>query len=837
MSTTWEKAENIMNSTKEIYCEVIVPLALERVYTYKVPEKFQKAVVPGILVVCQLGAKKLYSGIVYKISEIIPEFSNIKEIVSITCNTPVADHSQLEFWKWLSEYYACSIGEVSKAALPAMMRMESETQLFAESSSADYSSLSDTEKLILDIVEKKPGISLEDIQKNNKIKSIASIVTSLLKKDVLRTSEIIHEKFRPKTVQVLRLSERLNNEKSLNEELEVLKRAKKQYALLMHFLGKYGFAESIENTPVPKSEVIEGTNFSMPILSALISRDVFVEESKTISRVGPINSTIKNIPALSHAQNIALQQIETGFSKLPVCLLKGVTSSGKTEIYLSLAGKFLNEGAQVLFLLPEIALTTQIVQRLSAFAGNRLLVYHSKYSDNVRREIWDTVAGTDDIVNSVIIAGTRSAVFLPFKNLKLIIVDEEHDASYKQQDPAPRYNARDAAIMLAKIHNAKVLLGSATPSVESFYNSYTGKFSLIELNERYHNAVLPRLIIADIRESLRKKTMQSHFSPLLINAIKETLSANGQILLFQNRRGFSPYVECADCGYIPKCKKCNVSLTYHKHGGRLVCHYCGYSIHTVLKCPVCAETNIKTRGFGTEKAEDELALIFPDITVKRLDSDVAGSVKSYKSILDEFRKGLIKILVGTQMVTKGLDFENVLLVGILNADNMFNFPDYRTHERSYQTLVQVSGRAGRREKPGKVIIQTSDPAHPVIQDLIKEDYEWFYNSQIVIRKDFNYPPFCRLVKIEMKNRNEKLLMQFGNELFESINNVFPGKVLGPEIPFINFVRKQFLLNLLVKLNRDNYLSHSKEKLSALIKQLKERPQYRSVSVIFDIDPA
>jgi primosomal protein N' (replication factor Y) len=544
----------------------------------------------------------------------------------------------------------------------------------------------------------------------------------------------------------------------------------------------------------------------------------------------------KEIPELSPAQQKAFEEIKA--ATRPV-LLHGVTSSGKTEIYIKLIDETFKQGKQVLYLLPEIALTTQIIERLRSVFGNRMGVYHSNFSDTERAEVYGNLLKFDagaDIKYGEGILGVRSSLLLPFENLGLIIVDEEHETTYKQYDPAPRYNARDAALILGNIHSAKVVLGSATPSLESYHNVSQGKYDLIKLAERYGNATLPEIRTIDMRRAYRKNTVVSGFSQPLLNAVRDTLARNEQVILFQNRRGFAPFVQCDDCGYVAKCKHCDVSLTYHKYNNVLACHYCGYSIATPPRCPKCGGTNIKTKGLGTEKIEDELSLLIPEAKIKRLDLDSTKTKHAYSKIISGFETQAIDILVGTQMITKGLDFANVSLVGIMNADNMLNFPDFRAYERSFQLMSQVAGRAGRKDKPGEVIIQTTMPENPVIRQVVKYDYDTFFATQLNERRMFMYPPFCRLIIISIKHSNQELLREAGNDLKLTLSEIFGKNLAGPEPPPVGRVQNRYILNFRIKLQKTASIDHYKYLIMVAFSKIKSERKYAGIITIADVDP-
>jgi len=661
-------------------------------------------------------------------------------------------------------------------------------------------------------------------------------IKRLIDKKIVKAEEFIKKKYKPKYEDYISLSEKLKDEKTLTEVLEKLKRAKKQSELLMSFiyLTKYGSDSFGGLKPADeflKKDLLKHTEVSQANLKALIDKGYLVLQKKEVSRLKVSKYENIEYKELNKYQEKALTEIKNKFTEKNVVLLHGVTSSGKTEVYIKLIEEQIEQGKQVLYLLPEIALTAQITTRLEKIFGNKLGIFHSKFSDNERVEVWKKLQNN----SYKIILGVRSSIFLPFENLGLIIVDEEHENSYKQYNPAPRYNARDASIVLAQIHNAKVLLGTATPSIESYYNAKTGKFALVELLQRYKDISLPQIEIADTKEARKKLQMKSLFAPKLLNAIKETLEKKEQIILFQNRRGFSPFTECETCGYIPKCENCDVSLTYHKFTNQLVCHYCGYSERATRKCKACESLTMRTRGFGTQKIEDEIKAFFPEVKVARMDTDSTGSKKKYQKIIYEFETGKTDILIGTQMISKGLDFDNVALVGIMNADNMLNFPDFRAFERSYQLMAQVSGRAGRKHKQGKVIIQTSDKNHPIIKNVIENDYTAMYNSQTEIRKQYKYPPYYRLIEIKIKHKKKEVVNEASEYLAKQLKTIFGGRVLGPEFPVISWIKTWHIKTILIKLEKKISHKKSKELIRAAINHVKENDKFKYVQFLADVD--
>jgi primosomal protein N' (replication factor Y) len=646
---------------------------------------------------------------------------------------------------------------------------------------------------------------------------------------------ISHSDFKPRFETFIRLSEKFT-EDELNEILDKLKKAPRQQDILSAYIRLTGYSTGSEVIALKKTFLLSEANSSAGILEALIWKGILASETEEVSRIAETDKYMEPVKQLSEAQSAAFSSVKSQFLEKDIVLLHGVTSSGKTEIYIHLIEEQLKNGRQVLYLLPEIALTTQIILRLKRHFGAITGVYHSRFSDPEKVEIWKKVAENDHLKGYRLILGVRSSLFLPFSDLGLIIVDEEHDGSYKQHDPAPRYHARDSAIMLASLHNAKTILGSASPSVESYNNTLNGKYGYTELKERYGLIKLPAIILANTREAYRKKLMVSHFTPELLLAMDEALGKEEQIILFQNRRGFSPYIECSECGWIPVCVQCAVNLTYHKGIGKLVCHYCGYTTQMPSKCGNCHSTGMVTRGFGTEKIEDEIKIVFPAARVSRMDQDTTRNKNSFNKIIKAFEERRIDILIGTQMISKGLDFENLTVVGILNADNLLNYPDFRAHERSFQLMEQVSGRAGRRQKQGKVVIQTSDPANKIIRLVLRHDYLNMFKMQAEERKAFNYPPFCRMVKISVKHKERTQLNYFSDILGRDLKEIFGKRVLGPESPVISQVQLWYIKTILIKIEREKPPLKAKQLIIEAIDRLEKEKGASALKIAVDVDP-
>ncbi|HEX2976728.1 MAG TPA: primosomal protein N' [Bacteroidales bacterium] len=686
-------------------------------------------------------------------------------------------------------------------------------------------------KEIAGILDEIPLISEEQMKLWKWISSYYLCNEGEVMKAALPSGKHLDE-FRPKMESFIGL-EREFSEKELNDFLDKLKRAPKQQELLLRWIEISGYPS--ENKPVIKSGLLASAHTTAANLESLVKKGIFKQLLIPVSRLEDDDSR-ENVKILNESQEKAFNSIREIFEAKDIALLHGVTSSGKTEIYIHLIEEQLKLGKQVLYMLPEIALTTQIIQRLKKHFGSSTGIYHSKLGDAERVEIWKKVAEKDTESGYRLILGVRSSVFLPFNNLGLVIIDEEHDSSYKQQDPVPRYHARDTAIMLANICKAKTLLGSASPSIESYNNAVNGKYGLVGLKERFGNIRLPEIIIANTREARRKKLMVSHFTPELLYSMDQALAREEQIILFQNRRGFSPYIECPECGWIPTCVQCAVNLTYHKGINRLVCHYCGFSSDMPHTCGNCNSTGLETRGFGTEKIEDEIKLVFPAARVARMDQDTTTGKNSFKKIIRAFEERRIDILIGTQMISKGLDFENLTIVGILNADNLMNYPDFRAHERAFQLIEQVSGRAGRRQKQGKVVIQTSDPANKIIRLVIRHDYERMFRIQAEERKSFNYPPFCRMIKISIKHHDRSLLNYYSDQLGNELKGLFGKRVLGPESPLIPRIQLWYIKTILIKIEREKAPAAAKQLIIEAIGKIEKEKGASGLRISIDVDP-
>ena len=818
----------------EKFVDVILPLPLHSSFTYSLPEEMAGDVQIGCRVIVPFGRKKYYTAIVRNIHYSAPTEYEVKEVSALLDAHPILLPAQFKFWEWLADYYLCTQGDVYKAALPSGLKLESETMVEYNPDFEPDVQLSDKELKILDLLSAEPEQCVTKLEKESGVKNILSVIKSLLDKEAIFVKEELKRTYKPRTETRVRLTKAASNEHRLHfffDELQ--RRAPKQLDLLMKYIELSGCLGKVQKE-VAKKELLQRASATPAVFNGLVERGVFEVYQQEIGRLNTAfaGNTFSLNPLNGHQQR-AHDEIVDSFRTKNVCLLHGVTSSGKTEIYIHLIEEVIRQGKQVLYLLPEIALTTQITERLKRVFGSRLGIYHSKFPDAERVEIWQkqlSDSGYD------IILGVRSSVFLPFRNLGLIIVDEEHENTYKQQDPAPRYHARSAAIVLAAMYGAKTLLGTATPSIESWQNAGEGKYGFVQLKERYKEIQLPEIIPVDIKELHRKKRMVGQFSPLLIQYMKEALEQEEQVILFQNRRGFAPMVECRTCGWVPKCKNCDVSLTYHKGINQLTCHYCGYTYQLPKSCPACEGTELVNRGFGTEKIEDDIKILFPEAAVARMDLDTTRTRSAYEKIIADFEQGKTDILIGTQMVSKGLDFDHVSIVGILNADTMLNYPDFRSYERAFQLMAQVAGRAGRKNKRGRVVLQTKSIEHPIIHQVIANDYEDMVGGQLAERQMFHYPPYYRLVYVYLKNHNEALLDQMAAVMADKLRAVFGNRVLGPDKPPVARIQTLFIKKIVVKIEQNAPMGRARELLLRIQREMLEDERYKSLIVYYDVDP-
>jgi len=812
------------------FVEVILPLALDKTFTYSVNETEFGFIKLGMRIAVPFGKSKIYTALALEVHQNKPLHYEVKEIYEILDEKPIVTPYQIQLWFWIADYYRCCIGEVYRSAVPSALLLESQTVLFLnKKNEVPKSELSDEEYLLYEALERQSSLKIQDIIKILGKKNILPIVQKLLNKEIIYLQEEINEKYKPKLIRFVRISQEHNSENGLKKLLETLKNAEKQRNVILNYFQR----KAITNKPISVKELLESSNVSTAIIKSLIDKKILEDYFLQTDRTDFTEENIQQKIVLSQPQNKAFEQIKDSFQFKNVCLLFGVTSSGKTEVYIELIREYIKKEKQVLYLLPEIALTTQLVSRLRNYFGNQVAVYHSKYSFNERIEVWHQVLNQSE--KAKIVIGARSALFLPFQDLGLILVDEEHEQTFKQYDPAPRYHARDTAIVLGQLHKANILLGSATPSIETYFNTQNNKYNLVELTQRYGKTELPKIEVVDLKDKYFRKKMTGHFSDTLLEEIRNVLENGEQVILFQNRRGFAPIVECITCGHIPQCPNCDVSLTYHKLKNQIRCHYCGYAIAKPTHCHACKSVAITTKGFGTEQIQLELEELFPDRKIIRMDADTTKGKFGYEKIIDSFKTRQSDILVGTQMLAKGLDFDNVGLAGILNADNMLYHPDFRAYERSFQLMTQVAGRAGRSQKRGKVIIQTFNPNHNIIQKVIKNDYLSMYQQELIERQEFAYPPYFRLIKLTLKHKNFETLLHGSKWLCQSIKNSLNLTILGPEEPPVGRIRNEYIRTILIKIPINKNLKRIKEIISKNLNSFDAISQYRNVKVGVNVD--
>ncbi|MBI3133245.1 MAG: primosomal protein N' [Bacteroidetes bacterium] len=818
------------------FVDVILPLSISNTYTYRVPFALNNHAAQGKRVIVPFGKSKYYTGIIRRVHEEVPKEYQVKYIEGVLDETPIVTQRQFKLWDWISEYYMAPIGDVMNAALPANFKLASETKISIHPEfDRDLENLSEQEIIVVEALQLQESLTLKEISDLVKIKTVQPLIKRLIEKKKAIVTEELNAKYAPRFLAFVEISEHITTSEKLEHilnELEANKRNEKQVNALLKIVDSVKWNEGKQN-PIPKKEILS-EQIGESTLQTLEKKGIITIFNAEVTRLASKLAESKEIKSLSETQAKALHEINEHFHDKEVVLLHGVTSSGKTEIYVSLIQAVLEQGKQVLFLLPEIALTTQLITRLQHYFGNLVGVYHSRFNQNERIEIWNEVLKNTGKFR--IILGARSAVFLPFQNLGLIIADEEHENSFKQYDPAPRYNARDTAIVLGQLHKAKILLGSATPSIETYFNALENRYGLVVLKNRFGGVQMPEIQCADLEKETKQKTMKSHFSSLLIEQMEEAFKNKEQVILFQNRRGYTPIWSCEMCGWTPTCKNCDVSLTYHKLSNALKCHYCGYFITPPASCGACGSRKLKMLGFGTEKVEDELALLFPAIKIQRMDLDTTRAKNAYQQIISDFENREIDVLIGTQMVSKGLDFDNVGLVGILSADQMLRYPDFRSFERSFQLMSQVSGRAGRKAKRGKVIIQSYDPHHWIIQKVMQHDYEGLYKQEILERKNFHYPPFFRIIYISLKHRDKDVLEMGSITLAKSLKAVFNDRLLGPETPGISRIKNMFIKNITIKFERDASPKKVKDVIREKIEQFLAMHDFRSIRVDVDVDP-
>jgi primosomal protein N' (replication factor Y) len=820
-----------------LFVDVILPLALPQLYTYSVPSEFFQQVAPGKRVVVQFGKQKMYSALIRNIHSNKPEAYEAKPIASVLDKFPLVNEQQFQLWDWISDYYMCTLGEIMNAALPSAFKLESETRvLFHPAYEKDFTNLEEKEFLVAEALELNKELTLNEISKITGRRNVIPLVKTMIDKGILMLREEIEKNFKPKKNVFIKLSDQADDAflQGVFDQLE--RKASKQLHLLMNFMKLQSEkpGETIHKDKLLK--IAESTN---TVLTQLVKKKVLeVFEEEDFFNLEK-NVAMKDKSDLNTDQQAAFHSIKEQFKDQQAVLLHGVTSSGKTEIYIHLIDEQIKHGKQVLYLLPEIALTTQIINRLRKHYGGKLLIYHSRFNERDRAEVWNKMIlfqQYPDEKNYQVIIGARSAIFLPFSKLGLVIVDEEHDGSYKQVDPAPRYHARDTAIVLSKIQNAKTVLGSATPSIESYFNALSGKYGLVSLHKRYADLQMPLIEVVNLKEAKKKNLLKTFFSETLLRESQNALINHEQVILFQNRRGFAPMIECQNCHWIPHCINCDVSLTFHKKGNVLRCHYCGYTISPPSKCAACGDHDLRMRGYGTERIEDEISVFFPDKKIARLDLDSTRSKNAYQQVIAGFENRETDILVGTQMITKGLDFDHVSLVGIINADSLMNFPHFRAHERSFQLMAQVSGRAGRKFKRGKVIIQSYHPENPIILFVVENDYKGFYEYELNERNKFKYPPYYRLTEIRVKHRDEKKLEETSLAFAKELKAVFGKRLLGPVTPAVSKVKNYFLRTMMLKIERDLSVVKIKKMLGTAMDHFKAEPENRSLIIQVDVDP-
>lgn len=812
------------------FIEVILPLSLAKTFTYKISEAEYDFIKKGMRVAVPFGKSKIYTALVLDVHENAPTLYEAKEIHQILDEQPIATEIQIKHWLWVANYYMCAIGDVYRGAFPSGLLLESETII---SHKADVivndSELSDDEFLIYEALHHQSSLKVQEIASILNKKNILPILQKLIAKDIIFLDEEIKETYKPKLVRYVKLHSKYESDNGLAELLNVLKNANKQKEIVLMYFQ----LSASEKKPITVKKLTEVANASVTAVKSLVEKEIFEEYFLQQDRISYEGEKTEKELQLSEAQQKTFLAIKDSFTEKEVSLLHGVTSSGKTEIYIKLIEEYLQTGKQVLYLLPEIALTTQLVSRLRLHFGDRVAVFHSKYSNNERVEVWRQTLENSE--KAQIVIGARSALFLPFNDLGLLIVDEEHEQTFKQTDPAPRYHARDAAIVLANFHNAKVLLGSATPSIETYFNTQNNKYGLVTLAERYKNVRLPEVVLVDLKDKHFRKKMTGHFSDVLIDEIAEALSLGEQIILFQNRRGYSPIIECLTCGHVPHCQQCDVSLTYHKNKNQLRCHYCGYSIAKPTNCHSCSSIDLTTKGFGTEQIEQELVSLFPKAKTGRMDQDTTRGKFGFEKIIDTFKNREIDILVGTQMLAKGLDFDNVSLVGIMNADNMLHHPDFRAFERSFQMMTQVAGRAGRAEKQGKVVIQTYNPSHNTIQQVTDHNYIGMYKEQLYDRQIYKYPPYFRIIKLTLKHKDFDKLKEGSMWLYQVLSQNLGMPVLGPEEPAISRIRNEYIRTILIKIPQNLHLGNTKKTIQKMLNSFEAVAQYRAIKVVVNVD--
>lgn len=819
------------------YAEVLLPLPLTGFFTYKVPDMMAEAIRPGCRVVVPFGRTKFYTGIVAGLTPRRPEGFETKEISQLLDSEPVVRHPQMKFWEWIADYYLCSQGEVFRAAVPAGLKLESETvvEVNPDFEEDPGDRLSERDLLVMNAVRRVPKkATLAAVARETGFRNTSAIVARLVERDALMVSENLVERYKTRKIEMVEMAIERGDSAALHAAFDSVKGAPKQEKALLTLIELSGFMrQGSDLCEVTRADLLDRSGVTSPIIIALENKGIVRRRKKEVSRFAPVSKATMPMPELSDSQREARDAIIKSWGEKDITLLHGVTSSGKTEVYISLIDRMLRSGRQVLYLVPEIALTTQLTTRLQRVFGPKVIIYHSRFSDSERVELWRRLLTTHE---PLVVLGARSALFMPFASLGLIIVDEEHESSFKQQDPAPRYNARDAAMVLAGMHGAKTLLGSATPAVDTYYKALTGRFGLVSLTERYGGSELPRVEIVDMAKARKKREVSGAFSLQLRRLINDAASADRQTILFLNRRGFAPMARCKMCGYVPKCENCDVSLTYHHGIDRLVCHYCGTPYDLPRVCPACREPGLEIIGYGTERIEEEIAASFPDIPVARLDRDTTRNKDDYERIIDEFSAGKDKMLVGTQMVTKGLDFGRVSVVGVINADATINQPDFRSAERAFNMLEQVAGRAGRRGDDGVVAIQTYTPSHPLFGFLVSHDYVGFYNHEIEERRLYNYPPFTRIINIYLKHREQGRLHVLAGAYGRRLRELFGNRVFGPEEPHVARIKQMHIMRIMIKIETEASMKKVKHILRETYLEMDAARALNGAQVYYDVDP-
>ncbi len=817
-----------MISLNRKYVEVLLPLAIPKTYTYYVPEFMESEILFGIRVEVSL-RKKYYSGLIISISDIPPSDNiDLKPITGIIDKIPIIEKKHFELWQWISDYYMCTLGEVMNAALPSGLKMSSETIVYVNNDvEFDKNDLNDDEFLIFEAMEIQNELNIKQIQQIVGKTNIYGILQKLIEKRIVDIREEMVQSYKPKKIKLIELHENYNTEEKINELFEKIKKSKHKTNALLSYFQLHSFKGSVE-----KSELVNSAKITSTVIKDMVDKGFLLEREKIISRLKPWTGKIADLPLLSEKQQETISIIDDIFKNHNHVLLHGVTGSGKTRIYQEYINRIIVEGGQVLFLVPEIGLTTQLINRLTEVFGDQVYVFHSKLNQQERVEIWNEVFN-----GKPIILAARSGIFLPFKNLKMIIVDEEHDSSFKQQSPAPYYNARDIASYLGSVWNLKVIIGSATPSLESYYNTQSNKYGYVRLEYRFGDVSLPEIRIVDLTNKSALFSGNSKYSINLVSSVQSALNKNEQVLLFQNRRGYAPTVLCNTCGWNAKCPNCDISLTYHKEKNELRCHYCGHRSNVAQLCPVCHSHHINYLGYGTEKIENELKTFFPEARIKRMDLDTMRTKSDMENLINEFIDRSIDILIGTQMVTKGLDFENISLVGIINFDSLTQFPDFRANERAYQLAVQVGGRAGRRKKQGLVLIQTYYAENTLLHHILNNDFNNFLINELAEREKYHYPPFIRLIEVTLFHKKYDTCRDASVSFANGLKSVQGLKILGPSVPGISRLRGLYQFNIIIKIDKS---STSLKNLSKLLIHQKiklyDETGFRSVRIKIDVDP-